>query len=232
MREIKFTLKQISPISLVYILVGLAYGVMMTEAGYSVLWTAASSLFIYAGSMQIVLVPLLVARAPLYTVAFVTLFVNARHLFYGLGLIERFSHVPILRRAYMALTVTDETYSVLCDTTEYPEGTDPIRGDFLILLSSHIIWIVAASAGSLIGELLPVDLSGMDFSATVFFVVVAVNQWIDAKTHIPAIIGIVSAVVYYFTLGADNFILPALATSTVALMLLRNRLERLEAAKR
>lgn len=231
MRDIKFAIKQILPISMVYIFVGLAFGVLMTEAGYSVFCTAASSFFIYAGSMQIVLVPLMVAKAPLYTIAIVTLFVNARHMFYGIGLIERFSGASWLRHTYMAITVTDETYSVLCTTTEYPEGANPLHCDFLILVSAHLLWVASTAFGALIGEILPMDLTGMDFSATVFFVVVAVNQWLSCKSHIPALVGIVSAIIFYFTLGADNFILPALACSMLILLLLRNKLERLEAEK-
>lgn len=231
MREIRFALKQVSPISLVYILLGLAFGVSMAEAGYSVLWTAASSLFIYAGAMQIVLVPLLVARAPLYTIALVTLFVNARHMFYGLGLIERFSRADRLKRTYMSLSITDETYSVLCDTNEYPDGADPANCDFLIMLSAHMIWILATCTGTLIGEFLPIDLTGMDFSATIFFVVVAVNQWRSAPSHAPALIGISSALVFFLALGPDNFILPALGVSTVALLLLRSKTQKLEVAR-
>ena len=89
-REIAYALRRTAPVACGYIFLGMAFGILLNEEGYGPLWALASSLFVYAGSMQFVMVSLLAAGAPLYTVAVTTFLVNARHIFYGLGFIEKY----------------------------------------------------------------------------------------------------------------------------------------------
>ena len=222
MRTQTFALKKILPIVPSYLFVGIAYGILMSEAGFSPLWTLLSSVIVYAGSLQIIMVTLLTSGAPLYLVAVTSFFVNARHIFYGLGMIERFRGQK-LRFPYMALTVTDETYSVLCSMGPCPEGVSPKDADFYVLLLSQLTWIAASVAGALLAGSLPVDLTGIDFSATAFFVTVCVDQWRKSSSHLPAITGAVSAVAFYFLLGPEDFLLPALSASLIVLLLLKDR---------
>lgn len=155
---------------------GIAFGVMMTEAGYSAGWSVLCAVFIYAGSLQIVMVSLLQAGASLPAVAVMTFFVNARHLFYGRGFYRTVPWKMGWRYPYMVLTLTDETYSVLC-SVRFPEEMDEDRGMFFISLFNHSYWILGCLLGGLAGQMLPWDLTGIDFSATAFFLVVVVNQW-------------------------------------------------------
>ncbi len=228
MREAKYAFKQVIPIMFAYIFVGLASGLLLQEAGYAPVWAFLSALFIYAGSMQIVMVTLMVSGVPLLLIAATTLFINARHVFYGLSYIDKFRAIgrqkgSFWKYPYMALTVTDETYSVLC-ALKVPEGMDEGKVQFSILLMCHMLWVVSCTAGAAIGSALPVDMAGIEFSATALFVAVTVNQWREAKSHLPALIGFASAVLFYFVLGPDQLILPALSVSVVTLALLKNRI--------
>ena len=90
MKELRFAVKNTVPIFFTYLFIGIAFGILMSDAGYSVLLTTASSLFIYAGSMQLVMVPMMASGASLLSLALMALFINARHLFYGIGFIEKF----------------------------------------------------------------------------------------------------------------------------------------------
>jgi len=223
-RAFSFALKRLVPIILEYIFVGLAFGILMNQAGYSPIWAVVSAVFIYAGSMQIVMVPLLSGGAPLWTIATMTLFINARHMFYGIGFVDRFRRMGPLKYIYMALTVTDETYSLLC-SSEYPADVDPQFGDFYTNLLAHLIWIFSCALGAITGRVLPVDLTGIEFSATAFFITVVVSQWRQFPSHLPAFAGLISALVFLLLLGPDRFIIPALAVSMVVLMLLKDRIE-------
>lgn len=202
----------------------MAFGILMHQAGYAPIWAVLSALFIYAGSMQIVLVPLLSGGAPLWTITAMTLFINARHIFYGIGFVERFRRMGPLKYIYMALTVTDETYSILC-SLEYPEDVDPELGDFYINLLAHITWVASCALGAATGRLLPWDMAGIEFSATAFFITVVASQWRRVPSRIPALLGLGSALTFYLLLGPADFILPALAASMLALMALRDRVE-------
>lgn len=223
-RAFRFVFKRSVPIIFEYIFVGIAFGILMNQAGYAPIWAVLSALFIYAGAMQIVMVPLLTAGAPLWTIATMTLFINARHMFYGIGFVERFRRMGMAKYIYMALTVTDETYSLLC-APEYPADVDPVLGDFYTNLLAHLTWVFGCALGAVTGRMLPVDLRGIDFCATAFFITVVVSQWKQVPSHIPAILGLVSALVFLLLLGPDGFIIPALAVSMVALMLLRDKVE-------
>ena len=222
MRSFRFALLQVAPLLFSYLFVGLAAGLLLHEAGYGVLWSFFSALLVYAGSMQIVMVSLLTSGAPLPMIAAMGFFINARHMFYGIGFVERFRAAGGWRYPYMALTMTDETYSVLC-SVRYPPDVDGSKADFYIQLLCHLFWVFSCTMGALAGSLLPADLSGIEFSATAFFVAVVVSQWQQADSHIPAVTGLLSAVAFYFLIGPENFILPALSASLVALVLLRRR---------
>lgn len=222
MKAIGFALKKILPIVPSYVFVGIAYGILMSEAGYSPWWTLLSAVIVYAGSLQIIMVTMLTSGAPLYMVAVTSFLVNARHIFYGIGMIERL-RVQGVRFPYTALTVTDETYSVLCSMGPCPEGVTQRDADFYVLLFSQLTWIIACTLGALIAGSLPFDLTGIDFSATAFFVTVCVDQWRKSSSHLPAITGAVCALAFYFLLGPDDFLLPALSASLIVLVVLKDR---------
>lgn len=174
--------------------------------------------------MQIVMVSLMTAGLPLHMIAIMTFFINARHIFYGIGFVDKFRQMG-WKYPYMILTITDETYSVLC-SIKYPDNMDEQKVDFYIALTCHLLWVFSCTAGALIGQLITVDMTGIEFSATAFFVVVCVNQWRQFSSHIPAIAGFASAIVFYMLLGADSFILPALSVSMIVLVIMKDAINR------
>ncbi len=225
MEEYKFAVKKVFPVLFSYVFVGIASGLLMKNAGYSAIWSLLSGLFIYAGSMQIVMVPLLATKTPLWTLAVTTLFINARHIFYGIGFVDEFRQMKKRSRwkyPYMILTVTDETYSILC-SLDCPKEYDRLNVEFYILFTTQMIWAASCTLGALIGNVIPFDTTGIDFSATAFFICIVVNQWKSCNTHIPVLTGAISAVVFYIILGADSFLLPSLSVSVIVLALLKDR---------
>lgn len=105
MRELRFALKQTVPILFEYVFIGLSFGILMADMGYSPLWSAFSALTIYAGSMQLVMISLLKAGTPLLTLVFTAFAVNARHIFYGIGFVEKFRrrHSASVEKEYVRL---------------------------------------------------------------------------------------------------------------------------------
>ena len=228
MKDFRYALKQIIPLLFSYLFVGIASGLLLHKAGYSPIWAFLSALLIYAGSMQIVMVTLMTSGVPLYMIALMTLFINARHIFYGISFIDEFRSIGQRRGQgwkypYMALTLTDETYSVLC-ALRVPQGFDRQRIEFTILLLCHMLWVFSCTLGAMLGQMLPVDMTGIDFSATALFVAVVVNQWQTARSHAPAIIGFASAILFYFLLGPNGMILPALSVSVIVLVIFKERI--------
>ena len=95
------------PVMAGYIVLGTGFGILMHNAGYGVLWTAAMSLFIYAGSMQYVGVNLLTGGASVITTALTTVMVNARHLFYSISMVDLYKDAGKYK-PYMIFALTDE----------------------------------------------------------------------------------------------------------------------------
>ena len=207
------------PVMAGYMVLGIGFGILLKDAGYGLFWAFIMSLTIYAGSMQYVAVPFLASGASLITVALTTLMVNARHLFYGLTMIDKYKTAG-KKKPYLIFSLTDETYSLLC-TDEIPDGVDRHWYRFFVSLFNQSYWILGSVLGSLLKELLSFDTAGIDFSMTALFVTVFVEQWLSTKNHWPAVIGLVSAAACLAIFGPDSFLLPTMIAITISLLLLR-----------
>ena len=164
--------------------------------------------------------------ASLPSLAVMAFFVNARHIFYEIGFIEKFRRMG-WRYPYMIMTLTDETYSILC-SVKYEEGLDEGKAAFLIALLNHSYWVFGSFAGACAGRFFQFDMRGIEFSATAFFLVVVVNQWRQYRTRLPFLTAAVSALGFYLLLGKDYFLIPTLVSCLAAMLLLRRPVEKQE----
>ena len=205
------------PVMAGYVVLGTGFGILLSSKGYGPLWSLAMSLFIYAGSMQYLAVDLLTGGATLITAALTTLMVNARHLFYGISMIDKYKDTGKYK-PYLIFALTDETYTLNCGAL--PEGvTDAPTYYFLVSLFNHSYWVAGSLLGGLLGYVIPFNTEGIDFALTALFVTVFVEQWLSTKDHIPALIGVGSSVVCLFLFGADGFLIPAMVLITALLAL-------------
>ena len=210
------------PVMAGYVVLGIGFGILLKKAGYGLFWSFLMGLTIYAGSMQYVGVSLLTSGASLITVALTTLMVNARHLFYGLTMIGKYEGAG-KKKPYMIFALTDETYSLLCDG-QAPEGVDRHWYGFFVSLFDQCYWVLGCVLGSLVGEVLSFDTAGIDFSMTALFVTVFVEQWLTAKDHWPALLGLVCSVGCLLIFGPGSFLIPTMISVTVVSLLLRRTL--------
>lgn len=210
------------PVMAGYLVLGLGFGVLLQNQGYSFLWAFLMSLTIYAGSMQYAALDLISGGAGLITTALMTLMINARHFFYGLSMLDKYQNTG-KARPYLIFSLTDETYSLVC--TPAPAEVDEKGYYLLVSLFDQIYWVLGSTLGGLLGPILPFDSTGMDFAMTALFVVIFVEQWLSAKNHTPAILGVFISVVFLVLLGPTRFVIPAMIGITLSLALLRGRLE-------
>lgn len=211
------------PVMAGYVVLGTGFGILMRNAGYGVLWTAAMSAFIYAGSMQYVGVSLLTGGASVLTTALTTIMVNARHLFYSISMIDTYKDAGQFK-PYMIFALTDETYSLLCDGTT-PDGTEPNLYRFFVSLFNQCYWVSGSVLGSLLGTVLPFPTTGIEFSMTALFVAAFTEQWLTMKDHVPALTGLLSTLLCLLVFGRERFLIPAMLLITLILTILRRREE-------
>lgn len=227
--NIKYSFKASVPVMAGYIVLGMGFGILLQDAGYSWLWALLMSFAIYAGSMQYVTVNLLTAGASLIATALMTLMVNIRHLFYGITMIEKYKDTGA-SKPYLIFALTDETFSLVC-SPDLPQGVDRKLYYLFVSALNQFYWIVGSIAGALIGSALTFNTAGIDFSMTALFTVIFAEQWEKAGSHIPAICGVVISVICLVVFGVSNFLIPSMIGITAAMFTGRRFLEgRMEAA--
>lgn len=207
------------PVMAGYVFLGTGFGILMHAKGYGLPWAAAMSIFIYAGSMQYLSIDLLTGGAGLITTAITTLMVNARHLFYGISMIDKYKDCG-WRKPYLIFALTDETYSLNCNGAP-ADVKNPKTYYFLVSLFNQCYWVAGSVLGVLVGTLLPTNTEGIDFALTALFVTVFVEQWKSTKDHIPALIGVCASLLCLAVFGPGNFLIPAMVLITLALTLYR-----------
>lgn len=201
------------PVAMGYIPLGMVFGFLFVQAGGSWWLAVASSVLVYAGAAQYMMIPMLVAGMSVETIALATLVVNLRHVFYGLSLLERFPARGALRW-YMVFALTDETYSVV---TTLPRNT-PVRTLGALAALNHGWWVLGSTVGALIGAQARVPLQGLDFVLVSLFVVLATEQWRQRSTALPLWVALVSYALAYAVAAQHALVLSIALSVSFALL--------------
>ncbi|MDO4620830.1 MAG: AzlC family ABC transporter permease [Lachnospiraceae bacterium] len=211
------------PVMAGYIVLGIGFGILLEKNGYGLPWAFFMSLLIYAGSMQYVGVSLLTSGASVIMTAITTLMVNARHLFYGISMIEKYKGAGA-KKPYLMFALTDETYA-LVSSPYVPEDVNPHTWYTLISLMDQFYWVLGSVIGSLLGSAITFNTAGIDFSMTALFVTIVVEQWLTSRDHTATLIGAAVSVICLVIFGPSNFLIPAMIGITLALTVSRPFIE-------
>lgn len=197
------------PICVGFLFLGMSYGFLMRSKGFSFVYPMLMSCFIFAGSMEFVTVDLLLSPFQPLRAFCLALMVNARHLFYGLSMLETFRDVG-WKKPYLIYGLCDESFAIHCAVTP-PEGVD--RGWFLffVTLLDQIYWVSGATLGALLGYVVHFDATGIEFVMTALFAVLFLDRWEQAEDHRPALTGLGCSLACLLVFGSGAFLLPAMA---------------------
>lgn len=201
---------------------GIAYGILMSSKGYGLLWTTLMSLIGFAGSAQYVAIIALTTVFNPINAFLVTLMVNARHLFYGISMLDRYKGTGKFK-PYLIFGLCDETFSIV-RMVDPPSGIDRRWFMFFITLLDHLYWVTGSAVGALLGGAVAFNTQGLDFVLTALFVVIFTGQWKHKQNRRPAAIGLAATALCLLILGRDHFVIPAMVTILVVLTLLRPQL--------
>lgn len=149
---------------------GLAFGLVMVQAGFAWWWTPIFSIIIYAGSMEFLAVQLVTTGVGPLSAAITGFMVNFRHIFYGLTFPRHLTSSP-LGRAYRTYALTDESYAI---TSSRPP-TAPNSGARVLTIQilCQLMWVLPGLAGALLGTAIPSSVIGVDYALTALFIVLA-----------------------------------------------------------
>ncbi|MCT4571167.1 AzlC family ABC transporter permease, partial [Bacillus thuringiensis] len=205
---------------------GIAYGIYMNSLGFSAIYPILMSLIIFAGSMEFIAANLLlVAFNPIHAL-FLTLMVNARHLFYGISMLEKYKGTG-KKKFYLIFGLCDESFSIN-STVDIPKGVDKGWFMFFVTLLNHLYWGIGAAIGGIFGSFVHFNTKGLDFVMTALFVVIFVEQWMREKKHYSALVGLGLSIFSLIIFGGNNFIIPAMIMILLVLTILKKPIENVE----
>lgn len=204
------------PVLTGYACLGLAYGLLMAVNGYGPLWSVLMSAIGFGGSMQYAAVSILVTAFEPLQAFLLALMVNARHIFYGLSMLERYKGLGWARFP-LIYTLSDETFS-LVSTVDPPEGVE--RRDFFLCVSllDYSYWVIATALGGLLGSVLTFNAAGLDFALTALFVVLFLEQWKERERRPAGIAGVACSAVSLAAFGPDKLVIPAMVLILAVLL--------------
>lgn len=203
---------------------GMAYGIYMNALGFSFVYPALMALFIFGGSLEFVAGSMLVASFAPVQALLLVLIIQARHLFYGIAMLDRFRGLG-WKRPYLIFGMCDETFSINY-AADIPQDVDRGWFMFFVTLLNQVYWVSGAALGGLLGGVLPFDTTGVEFAMTALFLVIFLEQWLKERQHITALIGLGATIACRLVFPVDSFLIPTMIVILVALTLLRRPIER------
>ena len=194
------------PVMTGFLCLGTAYGLLMQSKGYGPGWSVLMSAIAFGGSMQFVAVTLLTTAFDPVQAFLLSVMVNARHMFYGLSLLDKYKGLGKVR-PFLIYVLWDDFY-------------------FWISLLDYLYWITGTALGGLLGSFLTFDTTGLDFALTALFVVLFLEQWKKPENRPAGVMGILCAAASLAVFGADNMVIPAMVLVLAVLLSARCRLDR------
>lgn len=212
------------PIMTGFLFLGIAYGIYMNVSGFPAIYPILMSLTIFAGSMEFVAANLLLGAFDPFNALILTLMVNARHLFYGISMLDKYKNTG-WKKFYLIFGMCDESFSINL-TADIPDGIDKGWFMFFVTLLNHLYWFTGAALGGLLGSLVKFNAEGLEFVMTALLVVIFLNQWMKEKQHYSSLIGVIATVFCLVLFGSSDFLIPAMILILAVLTIFRNPIEK------
>ena len=212
------------PILAGFLFLGIAYGIYMNQSGFKFYYPMFMSFIISAGSVEFATVSWLLGSFDPVNIFFLTLMINARHLFYGLSMLEKYN-IPGWKKLYLIYGMCDESFSINA-TVDVPKDIDKGLFMFFVTMLNQIYWVAGATIGGIFGSFIPFDTKGLEFVMTALFVVIFLENWLKEKDHSASVIGLFISFICLMIFKGTNFIIPSMIIILSVLTLLRGRLQK------
>lgn len=219
----KYAFYQSMPIMSGFLFLGMAYGFYMNSLGFDWIYPTLMALFIFAGSVEFIVAGVLLSAFNPLAVFLLIVMISGRQIFYGISMLNKFKDIKGIKRFYLISAMTDESFAINY-MSDIPSHIN--RTHFMLYVTAllHIYWVVGAMAGGLLGNVLPIDLTGSEFAMTALFLVIFMEQWLKEKNHISSVIGIGVTMLSLLVFDKDSFLIPAMVGILVLLMVFKSKI--------
>ena len=202
-----------------YVFLGITYGMLMATSGFPAWLPVVTALIIYTGSMEFLLVSILVSSFNPLSAFLTTIMVGARHLFYGISMLGKYRGMG-WKKFYLIYTTSDETFAVNV-SADIPPDVDRGWFYFWVTFLDQMYWVIGCAVGGLAGSLLTLNTKGIDFVMNAMFLVIALNGIEKVPARIPALLGLGCSLLALALFGPNRFLIPAMILILIALMIYR-----------
>ncbi len=209
------------PVLTGFLFLGLAYGMLMEANGYGPVWSLLMSAIAFGGSMQFVAITFLTTAFDPLTAFLLSLMVNARHLFYGLSMLDKYRGIK-KGRFFLIFALCDETFS-LVSSLNPPAGMAKKHFYLGITLLDYLYWVLGSFLGGWVGRLVTFNLEGLDFVLTALFVVLFMEQLKKSANRLPGLIGFGCSIIALGLFQSNNMVIPSMILILAVLLLIRRK---------
>lgn len=218
-KALKSGFKDAFPIILGYLPIGMAFGMLAVKKGLTALQTTAMSIFVFAGSAQLVSIEMIDTGAGAAAIIAMTFLVNLRHLLLSASLSLHLRNLPIYYYPFLGFIITDESFAVASAKLDKHKNK---KWYFLGLgITAYSAWVLSSSLGAFLTEFIPFGTGGaLDYVLPAMFVVllvIQINSRIEIITAVAA--GILSLVFALTIPGSWNIILATAAAASLGVYL-------------
>lgn len=179
------------PVFVTALVVGIAFGLTARQAGLSLVETSATSVIVFAGAAQFVMVDLLRTGTPAPVIVLTVLLLNARHLLMAAAIRPFVATASPVERLAIAYLLTDETFAMAIGWFRRAHRDLTYYAVFGALM--WCFW----NAGTLLGATFGAGIEdpqrfGIDFAITAVFVAIVA---IGVRHPADAVVAVVAVLV-------------------------------------
>lgn len=213
------------PVAFSFFMLSFSYGVLMNIKGFSFLYPMCMSAIIFGGSLEFVAISLLLSAFSPVKTFIVAFFIQSRHIFYGLAMLDKYKGLGI-KKLFLVYGLCDETFSINC-SAEVKEGVDKGYFYFFVTLFNYLYWVTGATFGGIVGKFIHFNTKGLDFIMVSMFSVIFIEQFLKEKKKgalVLTLIGFIASFSCLLLVGKSRFILPSLLLILFLVVVLKKSL--------
>lgn len=210
------------PVMMGYIPLGMAFGLLLSQLMIPWYYAFFMSIFIFAGAGQFLALGLFATQATILEIGIATFLLNLRHTFYGLSMISTFKNFS-WKKHYLIFGLTDETFALL--KTNDIEGENKEKAYLIITALNQVYWVIGSVVGAILGNIIPFDYQGIEFSLTALFVVLSIDLYKKSKLHKPFLISLAIGFIGMLVFPSDKMLILSLSIAAIVLILFKKVLE-------
>jgi 4-azaleucine resistance transporter AzlC len=195
------------PICLGYFPVGLALGVLASQAGLPWWAVAMMSVLVFAGSAQFICVAMLAGGATIWSIVLTTLAVNLRHALMSSALAIFLKKINRGFLTLFAYGITDESFAL--NMARFRDGDWDRWRALIVNQLANAAWIISTVTGTLIGQFIPQGALGIDYALPAMFICLLVFQLRGRIFILTGLLAFFISIAWYLFIPGDSYIIGA-----------------------